>query len=1240
MAKPVFTSKVIIRSDESTKMNRKRETTLIIIALKRWWRQFSVVRFLPFSAAVILIVLAIGGRNTEASLNSMITVNRGLTTLSTSYQSDLLLAVQVIQNEASKMERSQSAQAHFLALASKIQTTKTLSVIIRLRLPYSIQTEISGGLPAEAQRLAIRQVRERLLDELAGYEPSSVKTYQYLPFVALRLNVVGMSSAQQTVDALDIQEDELYAPMLAQSTQRIGAVQAWSQGYTGAGQTVAIIDSGVDKYHPFLANKVVAEGCYSTNNSDLLISSLCPGGDEESTLPDSGLQCSVQPEACAHGTHVAGIVAGKGSQFAGVARDANLISMQVFSRVRNPAICGSNIQNCIRSTYSDQLKALLRIYELKNLYSIAAVNASIGGGRHYTNCDGDLAPGKDAIDLLRASGVAVVIASGNDGYTDSISAPACISSAISVGSTDTSTDKVSSFSNTSSILHLLAPGNLINSSIPNGQYASMMGTSMAAPHVAGAWALMRQKSPNASVTEIFNAIVNSGVPVSDHRVNITKPRLQIDAALRLLQPPVTPLPPPVDLVAVLRSTGQVELSWRNVATNETGIRVKRRRAEVDSWSVLATLDRGSSSFVDNDIVPGRSYLYTVVAFDARGESASSNQANISVPDVIPSIPTSLRVMAVYPSRIDLSWIRNSTNETGFRIYRRLDSSSAWTLTGTTVNGSTSYSDSGLSRATNYIYRITAFNSVGESLPSNEIAARTPTGDQAFIVVTNTGSDNLDFGQMPVGREPSSALPTELFYLENTTSNPLNVTFRLERVLESELAGKIVNRDDSQYYPIAVLGSNGAVTALPFINGAAVVNIPANQRIYLSISFRPLIPAPAGRIDNLVAGHVLAPEMNSKLTFDDGNGPLASLSLKAKIETKARLINPFVTRLSPLVVLARKGDLIETELTLFDPNLDTYQVIYQFIDRAGRGIGLPVTVTIGQALQTSGMVPGQTFTLFYRFTVKDRINDVNAVRVTVYDSEGNEAATSGDINQYPGRVISVSAASFAQEGVAQNSVGSAFGEGLAPTVQLSGDPRLPTNISGVEVIVRDSANIERAAPLFFVAPGQINYLIPEGVAQGEATVSVIRNDRVVATGPVIIKQTSPGLFTVNSSGQGLAAAQVLAVSSSGQQVYHPIADFDEVSNRFQAHPIEFGQPGDQVYLVLFGTGIRNRSDLRRVSARVAGVDLPVLYAGPQPQYPGVDQVNLRLPRSLAGRGEVDLQINVDGRYSNTVRINIK
>ncbi len=236
----------------------------------------------------------------------------------------------------------------------------------------------------------------------------------------------------------------------------------------------------------------------------------------------------------------------------------------------------------------------------------------------------------------------------------------------------------------------------------------------------------------------------------------------------------------------------------------------------------------------------------------------------------------------------------------------------------------------------------------------------------------------------------------------------------------------------------------------------------------------------------------------------------------------------------------------------------------------------------------------------------------------------------------GALACVSAANYLGPQLAPESIVAAFGSGLAAQVEVATSLPLPTTLAGTTVTVRDSAGAERPASLFFVAPGQINYQMPLGTAIGQATITVTSGSGQASRGPAQIVQTAAGLFSADASGQGLAAAVILRVRANGEQVFEPVAQFDQSLNRFVAVPIDLGPAGDQVFLILFGTGMRYRTN---ASASIGGTDSPVLYVGPS-VFVGLDQCNVNLPRSLAGRGEVNVVMTVDGRAVNMVQASFR
>jgi subtilisin family serine protease len=286
----------------------------------------------------------------------------------------------------------------------------------------------------------------------------------------------------------------------------------WEIGARGAGQAVAILDTGVDSAHPFLAGRVVSEACFSTTSPANGATTLCPNGQASQTGAGAGRPC--REAGCEHGTHVAGIAAGRGEDFSGMAPDADLIAIQVFSRFSG-AQCGGG--TCIASFTSDQIRALDFVLQLSQTRAVASANMSLGGGRSGAACDND--PTKPVIDQLRAAGIATVIASGNDGFRDAVSFPGCISSAVTVGATDKQ-DRLAPFSNCGPQVDLHAPGVNINSSLPGGRFGQLSGTSMATPHVAGAFAALRSRASSQGAEQIEAALRSSGLNTGGPRIRL------------------------------------------------------------------------------------------------------------------------------------------------------------------------------------------------------------------------------------------------------------------------------------------------------------------------------------------------------------------------------------------------------------------------------------------------------------------------------------------------------------------------------------------------------------------------------------------------------------------------------------------------------------------------------------------------------------------------------------------------
>ena len=395
-----------------------------------------------------------------------------------------------------------------------------------LRTDFTPEGGLSGA-QAEDQRDAIQSAGEGLRTELSGTGFQTLREYETVPYIALKLTPEALRAVQGSPRTTTLQEDVDVPVDLADSSPIVQAPTMWANNVTGGGKTIAVLDTGVDRFHPFLGGRVVEEACYSSGSD-------CPNGQKTQTGTDSGAPCTYAND-CRHGTHVAGIAAGQGLNSSGVAPNANVMSVQVFHRATGTNCANAGEDPCTVSSLSDTMAAMERVYQLRNTHNFSAVNMSLGAGRHTSHCDSDSR--KAIIDNLKAAGIATVISAGNEGFTDAVEAPACISSAIAVANT-TKQDAVAANSNMDRTVDLLAPGTKIISSVPGGAFASLSGTSMAAPHVAGAFALLEEKDPSKNVGDILFDLQAKGTRIMDTRPGgtATKSRINIADAAQVRPP--------------------------------------------------------------------------------------------------------------------------------------------------------------------------------------------------------------------------------------------------------------------------------------------------------------------------------------------------------------------------------------------------------------------------------------------------------------------------------------------------------------------------------------------------------------------------------------------------------------------------------------------------------------------------------------------------------------------------------
>jgi len=521
-------------------------------------------------------------------------------------------------------------------------------VIIMLKDGSTRTVQTASVEDLESKKEKIKQTQEIVLDKIKTKKQKSIlnetqikstKTqtneeivfelkYQYKTVNSLsgKINKKAFEELKLIPEVEKIYLDGVFHKTLHESAPLMNVTPTWplrlnNRNITGTNQAICIIDTGIDTDHPDFAGRIIAQKCYCTG--------CCQGSDESSNAEDDE----------DHGTHVAGIAAGNGSTYKGVAPNADIVAVKVLND------SGTGL-------FSDTAQAIDWCVANKNTYNISVITMSLGDRGQYNNpttqCDGYTTT--NAIASAVSAGIIVTVASGNEGYTNGLNYPACGSSATSVGST-TKSEGVSSFSNGDEILDLLATGgtsagsaacptsNYICSSKRGGGYIGFSGTSMATPQVAGAAALLqqfKQLQDGTSLTpiQIKTTLNSTGKQILDSGVGMYFSRIDVFAAINSLDSvaPTITLNSPENNSALTNLTQNfiymtTENGYCNLYLNESGaLTINQTQYTI----------QGTANFTVN--LTEQHWLWDVECNDSAGNIAnSSNNQNLIIDTTYPTI---------------------------------------------------------------------------------------------------------------------------------------------------------------------------------------------------------------------------------------------------------------------------------------------------------------------------------------------------------------------------------------------------------------------------------------------------------------------------------------------------------------------------------------------------------------------------------------------------------------------------
>lgn len=429
----------------------------------------------------------------------------------------------------------------------------------------------------EQRMQACRTSQDQCLRALGKVGYSLRYRYRYSPVLTLKIIDEEIFNRLSRMDSVrKLQADQQGSAALIESRQMVRVNEVQNQGLSGQGRIVAVLDSGIDANHADLEEGVLEE--YGKHFLD-------QGADIGDDFHDDN----------GHGTHVSGILASRGNLTpAGIAPGASIIPIKVLDR-RNVGWF---------TDWAAGIEYAVSLHQEDNGVSIDVINMSLASHSLYEeNCNDAHEGIAGAVAAAREVGILVLAASGNNASNDSIALPSCMEEVISVGSTlDIAPGTISTFTNRSGMLDIVAPGENIVSTGNTGGNAAISGTSQATPHISGTICLMLEANPELDAEKIVETLLATGIEVVDETSGLSFPRLDCLGAVEMVR-----VPPVTNLACTLNTNRNLLITWDappGIDSLEVSVLYEGSARE------SASLDAAASQYIIDGVEPG-SYEFII-----------------------------------------------------------------------------------------------------------------------------------------------------------------------------------------------------------------------------------------------------------------------------------------------------------------------------------------------------------------------------------------------------------------------------------------------------------------------------------------------------------------------------------------------------------------------------------------------------------------------------------------------------